>query len=107
MQLLCSTISKYKTNCALFYLVGDYNLPFINWEYNTSSTKSGQIFLDFCEDYGIDQHIDESTFISGSILDLLLCDNVSYRKINSIDNFNNTYLYYILRSFPFGCSTFK
>ena len=61
---LCSTISK-------FIIVGDFNLPHIDWDhYLASHEKCHDMFITFVNKLGLDQLITESTR-SHNILDLV------------------------------------
>ena len=54
-----------------FLVVGDVNLPGINWENNTSTVK-GWDFLEVVESRFMTQHVNISTHNSGNILDLVI-----------------------------------
>ena len=66
-----------------FYLIGDLNLPHINWNSLSCNSDSNKIFLDFCINSGLQQFVSESTHKSGSTLDLLICNHLSSRRIIS------------------------
>ena len=68
-----------------FYILGDFNMPFINWQSFSSSTTSGEIFIDFCIQHSLEQHINKATHKYGSILDLILCDKASFTNLESIN----------------------
>ena len=56
-------------------IVGDFNFPDINWPFSSSSNQSN-IFLNFCQDNFLTQHVHSPTRrISNSILDLLFSTN--------------------------------
>ena len=84
--LMSSYIKKHMHKASQFYLLGHYNMPHINWQSLSSSTSTGDIFLDFCNEESLQQHIDFPTHNSGSLLDLLLCDEFSSRNLNSIES---------------------
>ena len=81
---LSDCISTCKRNSEYFYLLGDFNMPFINWMSLVSINKVGETFLDFCIETGLHQYVLEATSTSGSILDLLLCNEFAFRKVSSI-----------------------
>ena len=80
----CELLFDCKSNKSLFYLLGDLNMPFIDWKSSLSSTKQGNTFLDFCFKCGLHQHITEPTTNKGSLLDLVLCDLPSANRFTSI-----------------------
>ena len=55
-------------------LVGDFNLPEINWATSSSATQLGYRFLDLFSDVGLTQLVDRPTHEKGKILDLLFCN---------------------------------
>ena len=55
-------------------MVGDFNLPGINWQNGTSDAK-GRQFFEECRDKFFKQHVRETTHISGNILDLIINNN--------------------------------
>ena len=61
-------------NCRFDYnvIVGDFNLPDISWP-SKASSSSGQMFLNFCQDNFLEQHVNSFTRLaSRAILDLVL-----------------------------------
>ena len=81
---LMSDILTFKDDYDGFYLLGDFNMPHINWESLCSKTKVGEAFLDFCIESALYQHVVEPTHKSGSLLDLLFCNDLSSRRISSV-----------------------
>jgi hypothetical protein len=73
---ICSIITKLSSSIATpFYLIGDFNLPSINWTIPTSiGDEAHDLFLTFCLSKSFCQFIDVPTHIKGNILDLLLCN---------------------------------
>ena len=65
MKSLCS-ISN------LLVIVGDFNMPGINWSTLTGSTPSEKAFCDIVFDLNLTQLVINPTHISGNILDLVL-----------------------------------
>ena len=68
---LCNSVENYLQPSPVF-IVGDFNLPSINWKISSTSSSSQQQFLDLCIESSLMQHITEPTHISGSTLDLVL-----------------------------------
>ena len=56
-------------------MIGDFNLPGINWEELTANSGKGAQFLDACMERGLEQLISFPTHNKGNILDLVLTDN--------------------------------
>ena len=54
-----------------FVIVGDLNFPGIRWATGGSDAK-GRAFYDTVEDKHMSQHVEESTHISGNLLDLVI-----------------------------------
>ena len=65
---LCQMIKMLKKNTIL---IGDINLPGIDWKSATSDRK-GRDLLDTVLEEGVDQMVEFSTHVRGNILDLLL-----------------------------------
>ena len=80
-QLFTSFRGKRGTNIPyVIYVVGDFNLPKIDW-INLSSTQSIDMeFLDLVSDLGLNHFITVPTHIKGNTLDLLFstCDELSF-----------------------------
>ena len=73
---LCESINYYMKLSPVF-ICGDFNLPHINWSTMTTSCRYEQPFLDLCFKFTLEQHVNESTYISGSTLDLVLTNLVA------------------------------
>ena len=58
-------------NCML---IGDFNLPGINWEELTADSRKGAQFLDACTERGLEQLVTFPTHNKGNTLDLVLTD---------------------------------
>ncbi|MCP4457688.1 MAG: hypothetical protein GY816_06630, partial [Cytophagales bacterium] len=81
-------------------VVGDFNLPDINWSEGRSATQLGGCFVDLFSDLGLSQMINQPTHQKGKILDLVLSnqtgavDNIvvmSKNEICSSDHFGITF----------------
>ena len=84
IKSFCELLNECKSNRPLFYLLGDLNMPFIDWKCYLSSGTPGNLFLDFCFKSGLYQHIEEPTTNKDSLLDLVLCDQTSSSRFTSI-----------------------
>ena len=84
---VCKIISFYLTVSTPFILLGDFNLPKINWNTFTAEGNSSEIFLDFCIENGLTQCVNSATHKDGNILDLILCNptGMSHLVSNSVD----------------------
>ena len=58
------------------FVVGDFNLPEVNWPEGQSSTQLGQSFIELFNDLGLAQLINQPTHEKGKILDLLFSNVV-------------------------------
>ena len=67
---LCDLICNMKDNCIV---IGDINLPGINWDVGTSD-KKGAAFLTSAETRFLEQMVRFPTHIKGNILDIVLTD---------------------------------
>ena len=56
-------------------IVGDFNLPDIQWDTLSSTSSSSIAFCDFVFDNSLTQLIDQPTHVKGNILDLLLSNS--------------------------------
>jgi hypothetical protein len=65
---LCNLLSSLDKNT---FVIGDYNLPGINWEDGSSDSK-GRPVLETAAEHGLHQMVDFATHIKGNRLDLIL-----------------------------------
>ena len=81
-------------------IVGDFNLPDINWSTTSSTTEIAHKFIDLFHNLGLSQLIDLPTHEKGSVLDLLLTNSIravenvavlSKNEICSSDHFGITF----------------
>ena len=88
----CLTMCISVKHCA--YIVGDFNLPHINWTIPISiGNPCHDYFIEFCNIVYLIQHVSQSTHKSGSTLDLLLCTLQGSLNIESFEicsPFNDT-----------------
>ena len=84
INYICKIISKLSSSSKPFYLIGDFNLPLINWAIPKSDGDSAHdAFLNFCLSHNYHQFIDQPTHQKGNILDLLLCNtSAKYQLLN-------------------------
>ena len=72
---LCATLGPLIFANKPTFLLGDFNLPNIDWSIPSStSDQSHQKFLSFCSSFSLFQSILAPTHDKGNILDLLLCN---------------------------------
>ena len=79
----CKIISYFLTNTAPFIILGDFNLPKINWIHSTAKGKEAEIFLNFCTNNALTQCIDSATHQDGNVLDLVICNLAARSILNS------------------------
>ena len=84
---ICKIISFYLTTSSPFVLLGDFNLPKINWCSLTAEGHSAEVFLEYCIENGLTQCVNSATHKDGNILDLVLCNPTGMNHLisNSID----------------------
>ena len=73
---LCNSIESYLEVMPVF-IVGDFNMPGIDWQSMSSSSKADDPFLELYTDSSLRQHIHEATHDSSSILDLVLTNPIA------------------------------
>ena len=77
-------IALHRSNRSKLFILGDFNMPSIDWKTLTSPSRCGKLFLDFCSSNSLKQHISEPTTIHNSTLDLFLCDEFSANILQSV-----------------------
>ena len=73
IQYFSTLIDSYPRNSLV--LVGDFNLPDINWDNLTASSTASRTFCDFIFDNALLQVVDTSTHSKGNILDLIITNS--------------------------------
>ena len=71
------------------FIIGDFNMPSINWEDVYSSNPVEQSFLTTFSNLGFDQLVEAPTHARGNTLDILLTNNASLVgniKVDSVSN---------------------
>ncbi len=69
-----------------FVLVGDFNLPGINWDQENSSNTIEQLFVTTFSDLSLQQLVKEPTHYRGNVLDLVLSDKPEHISDLNIDS---------------------
>jgi len=60
----------------IFFIIGDLNLPHIDWEpFDSPEDQIHSVFLDFCLKFGLNQFVNEST----------LCNNTLHLVLSTIN----------------------
>ena len=80
---VCNAIKKITPKTDPLYILGDFNLPAIDWIHSTSHDPSGKTFLEFCADNGLTQCIEEATHNKGNTLDILLMNPAAANLLQS------------------------
>ena len=100
IQSLCDYISTTVSHSNNKYLLlGDFNLPTINWDILQGETPISNLFCDLVFNLNLIQMINEPTHIYGNILDLVLTTNGN--KISP--HYWSTFITYNFRPF---CNNF-
>jgi len=68
----CDHLSNLISTSLPIIVVGDFNLPDINWSILSGSTTISNQFCEYIFDLNLKQLIDQPTHIQGNILDLVL-----------------------------------
>ena len=72
-------------------LIGDFNLPAINWKDGTAAGPTARKFLEASQDADMDQLVTFPTHARGNILDLLLTNTVgSILEISDLGRLGNS-----------------
>ena len=84
VKTLCKLIDNLSDPSIPCFVIGDFNLPKIDWEhYSTTGGITDNIFLQFCINNGWTQHIQTSTHIKNNTLDLLLSNFLGNKYLQS------------------------
>lgn len=91
VEEVCKTIKSLFVDNEPIFIIGDFNLPLINWDDLTiqkiRNSQAGytayKIFLDFCAENCLNQLIHEPTHNKGNILDLILCNSNAHNLLLS------------------------
>ena len=71
-QLFEKFRNQYGCLSYVIYLLGDFNLPGINWQTYTGSSRNECSFLELINELGVTQVVDRPTHKQNNILDLIL-----------------------------------
>ena len=82
---------RRRRNVQELIIIGDVNLPNVNWELGTSRTSTEQLFIDTYNDLSLNQLITGPTHIKGNTLDLILTDKPDHIHSINCDSFNERY----------------
>ena len=75
IKTVCEVIDQLSSSKKPCFVLGDFNLPNIDWNIPTSfGNSSHKFFLEFCSANCWSQHVKEATHERSNILDLLLCN---------------------------------
>ena len=88
VQSLSCHLSKFQESHNLI-LLGDFNLPDINWDILYGNSAAAELFCDMCFEFNLSQLVSCPTHTHGNILDLLLTNNedlISTICVSPIDN---------------------
>lgn len=84
VKTVCKLIDNLSSMLFPCFVIGDFNLPKIDWEsYSSNGSISHDIFLQFCVNNGWTQHIQSSTHIKHNTLDLLLSNFLGNKTLQS------------------------
>ena len=108
IQSLSCHLSQFPQSCNII-LLGDFNLPDVNWNIFCGNSLATEEFCDMCFKFNLLQLITHSTHIHDNILDLLLTNNedlISYTlvchndNVLSFDHFPFTFKLSFVRQIP-------
>ena len=88
IKIICKLVTLFSSISYPFFLLGDFNLPYIDWNVSACSSSSNSpdaYFLKFCLKNCLYQHVREPTHIKGKILDLFLCNLEARNHLSSIN----------------------
>ena len=80
---LCSLLKQYLNKHPCYFL-GDFNFSGIDWVSLTAKSGPEEIFLSFCQNELLEQHVLEPTHTAGNCLDLILTNPHSDLTLESL-----------------------
>ena len=83
-QYIQSVLSRRGINNMI--LIGDLNLPHVQWDNFHSNIDVEQSFLDTFSNFGLEQLVNSSTHVKGNLLDLLLTNKPQILSDISVSN---------------------
>lgn len=99
ISMLVSYLSELTTPpCGDITIVGDFNLPDIDWDTLSAASRSSELFCDFVFNNNLCQLIDKPTHTKGNTLDLIIT-NTSHR-IQDINISSHIYPFKVTHSAP-------
>ena len=73
-----SVLQNYLRTSGTFDLImGDFNLPHIDWQTQTSSTHTRETYIELFQDLFLHQHVEKPTHERGNVLDLVFTQDES------------------------------
>lgn len=85
-QILTEFIDYAKFHKFPYMILGDFNLPSIDWSTNTSNTDEGDQFLDIIAKLNLYQNVYFTTHIAGNTFDLIFTDICYHVDISQCEN---------------------
>ena len=79
---LLSYLADFISSSEHVIIVGDFNLPDINWSTLTGTSSLSSSFCDLIFDYNLVQFVDSPTHIKGNILDILLSNTTFIHNVH-------------------------
>ena len=81
---VCDAITNFQTSFKPYFVLGDFNLPRIDWDnFISLGGESHDYFIDFCILNCFSQPVVEPTHEKGNTLDILLCNTVAQSLLTS------------------------
>ena len=77
-------------------ILGDFNMPDIDWLSMSASTMCSEMFCDAIVDFNLFQLLDKPTHITGSILDLMLTDHPEHVSDVTVHDINLSSDHYLI-----------
>lgn len=89
---LCKILSNLSNTSRRIFILGDFNLPNINWKTMDEGSnsekgpvKAHEYFVQYCLKNCLQQFVSEPTHIKGNILDILLCNPPARDLLLNVD----------------------
>ena len=84
VENFCNILYNYVCVNFPVFIIGDFNMPTIDWFIPaTFARKNQQVLLKFCTDNALKQLISEPTHCNDNIFNLLLCNTIGNKYLNS------------------------
>ena len=82
VNTLLSYLAEFTSSSEHVIIVGDFNLPDINWSTLTGTSPLSTSFCDLMFDHNLVQFVDSPTHIKGNILDIVLSNTSFIRDVH-------------------------